>query len=116
MREPRPAARDLEVEFHRPDEEGGLPLSDPVNAERADAEAEVEMQEGAAAEKDRERRPETFLGGLTHFGRLMGGLGQHEQQDHERQAGKAHDPKPSAPTLRTDDTPRHQQTPSSPGS
>src|SRR3546814_7669880 len=34
MREPRPEARDLEVEFHRPDEEGGLPLSDPVNAER----------------------------------------------------------------------------------
>src|SRR3546814_2003041 len=59
MREPRPEARDLEVEFHRPDEEGGLPLSDPVNAERADAEAEVEMQEGAAAKKDRERRPET---------------------------------------------------------
>src|SRR3546814_13440628 len=58
MREPRPEARDLEVEFHRPDEEGGLPLSDPVNAERADAEAEVEMQEGAAAKKDRERRSE----------------------------------------------------------
>src|SRR3546814_21061162 len=89
MREPRPEARDLEVEFHRPDEEGGLPLSDPVNAERADAEAEVEMQEGAAAKKDRERRPETFLGGLPHFGRLLGGLGQHEQQrSEERRVGK----------------------------
>src|SRR3546814_8983824 len=89
MREPRPEARDLEVEFHRPDEEGGLPLSHPVNAERSDAEAVVELQEGAAAKKDRERRPETFLCVLPHFCRLMGWLGQHEQQVHARQACKS---------------------------